>query len=104
MIKAYINYPNPHMSIHKNPDCQMIQKNHAPNQRIFKIDIHSFANVLMDFVDEKFVFRTEKGFNDIWLEIDFKNSEFEIAIARYILNLLGNRYSPLRSINPEIHC
>ena len=32
MLKAYINYPNPHVTIHANAECSRIQQQHKQEQ------------------------------------------------------------------------
>ena len=44
------------------------------------------------------------GLNDIWLQIDFETDEFEMAVASYILHLLGRHYGPLSNLQVRVHC
>jgi hypothetical protein len=34
--------------------------------------------------------------NDLWLELDFDDHEFELQIGHYLQRILGQRYRPLR--------
>lgn len=49
-------------------------------------------------------FSSRAGLNDMWLEIDFNDSEFEMAVIRYIHHLLGRYYKPFQASQIEIHC
>ena len=59
---------------------------------------------MKDFINGDFVFKSEQGLNDVWLEINFDDLAFEIAIVKHILFHLGRQYEPFDSLNPDIHC
>ena len=48
-------------------------------------------------------FSSKAGINDIWIEVDFNNLDFEVAVIRYIQSCLGERYSPIRTSSIEFH-
>ena len=104
MIQVYINYPNPHMTIHKNNNDPVIQAHNAPLQRKKNVTPSSLESVIEDFCSPMFVFRAEQGFNDVWLKIDFGDVNFEIEVAKYLFKILGKRYTPLRGAEIIEHC
>lgn len=104
MINVYLNYPNSTATIHQTSDCPRIHVHHSPDQRHLKINIDSFKPIMQDFMDGDFVFKSEHGKNDVWLEIDFDDLAFEISVVNYILFLLGRQYEPFDSLTPELHC
>lgn len=104
MINIYLNYPNAAATIHQTTDCPRISQHHSPNERKFKINPNTVQNVMNTFINGEVLFKAEAGSNDAWLEIDFNDLEFEIALAKFILRQLGKRYAPFDRLNPEIHC
>ncbi len=104
MINVYLNYSNSIATIHQINTCPRIHAHHSPNQRILKLNLNTIQPVLKDFVEGKFVFKAEAEYNDVWLEIDFGELAFEIAVVKYIIYLLGKRYEPFDDLNPELHC
>ena len=104
MLKAYINYPNPHVTIHYDPDCKSIQAQNKAEQRYRRITIITVSLELQNFRDKKYTFAANPDHNDMWLEIDFRDREFDLAVLNYICRLLGKHYAPLAGIKPTIHC
>jgi hypothetical protein len=104
MINVYLNYPNSTATIHQTSDCPRIHAHHSPNQRLLKLNIETFEHIIRDFIEGNFTFRAEAELNDAWLEIDFGDLAFEIAIVHYIIFLLGRQYAPFDKLNPELHC
>lgn len=104
MIKAYINYPNPHITAHCDPHCGNIQAQHKPEQRYVRVNIITVSDELQHFlkIDYKFAAYPER--NDMWLEIDFNDRDFELAVLEHICRLLGDHYSPIKGMKPSIHC
>jgi len=104
MIKAYINYPNPHVTAHYDSNCGNIQAQHKPNQRHRLINIATVSEELQNFRDKKYSFAATQERNDMWLEIDFQDQVFEIGILEYISRLLGMHYSQFAGLTPTRHC
>jgi hypothetical protein len=104
MIKAYINYPNPHITAHFDLNCGNIKAQHKTNQRNIRINIITITQELQNFRDKKYTFAANPEHNDMWLEIDFHNREFELAVLNYVCHLIGRHYRPLAGIRPNIHC
>jgi len=103
MLKAYINYPNPHVTAHFDPTCGMIQSQSKEDQRYIQLDIETLSAELLKFNTKEHRFGTFPH-NDMWVEIDFMDRDFELAILRYICKILEQRYQPFESLVPNIHC
>jgi hypothetical protein len=104
MIKAYVNYPNPHITVHQDLSCEEIQKMNKPDQRYVRINIATISVELEMFDNKEYIFAAHPGANDMWLEIDFSDSEFENAVLEYIRRSIGRHYSPFSRVVVESHC
>ncbi len=104
MIKAYVNYPNPHITVHQAPSCGNIQKMRKDGQRYIRINLLTISGELSKFSNKEYIFAAHPGANDMWLEIDFEILDFEIAVLNYIGILIGRHYSPFTNITIEKHC
>ena len=49
MLFAYFNYPNPHVTIHHDPDCGLIRTHDRPQQRTFRINAGTISSILEKF-------------------------------------------------------
>ena len=104
MTKAYLNYPNPHMTLHGDSGCAEIGKMGKANQRDVAITRASFTQALAQLTLRGFRLGPDASVNDVWLCVDFGDPEFEEAVARYIHRLLGRRYSRLQGTPIARHC
>lgn len=104
MIKVYVNYPNSKVTVHTDANCNSVQMQKKADQRYIKINAETISKELMNFQNRKYRFAADPEFNDMWLEIDFGNCEFEEAVANYIHSLLGKRYGPFARIKLDNHC
>jgi hypothetical protein len=104
MIKAYINYPNPHIMAHFEPDCSNIQKQQKPRQRTVRIDIATISKELGKFRGRAYRFAATSEQNDMWLEIDFSDADFEWAVLGCVHRLLSKHYTPFGKVSPMRHC
>jgi len=103
MLKAYINYPNPHFTVHGSASCGEIRKMQRPEQRVVDIDRTSISDLLERFAGKHYRFAAEAGLNDMWLELSFDDPEFERAVVRHVRHLLGSHYEPLRNAPIKEH-
>ena len=103
MMKAYINYKTPHLTAHYNPNCGCIQSHKKTNQRYFIIDVGSISTELRKFRTKAYCFGSYP-YNDMWLEIDFQDRDFELAVLTFITKCLRQHYTPFRRVEPNIHC
>ena len=103
-MHVYINYPNPHITIHNNASCLQIQKNRKTGQRRVQIRPANLKAVLNDFIVEKYNFKAEKNYNDMWLDISLDTKDQEIELVDEIQAVLGLRYKPLKNAPVNVHC
>jgi len=101
---VYINYPNPHLTIHKNISCPQIQMHQKSGQRIVKISPATLNNVLSQFLNNAYDFRAEPELNDLWLDISLSTREQEVGFVHVIQAILGQRYRPLSDAPISTHC
>ena len=101
---VYVNYPNPHFTMHRDPSCQMIQIHGKPGQRVRRVNMHSLGDFLSDLIGERMQFASQSGFNDVWLEIKLHTPEQEIGLAYVAQAIIGRRYTPLATARITTHC
>ncbi len=104
MLMAYVNYPNPKVSVHHDPSCGSIQKMGKQGQRLVRIDPATISVELGRFSSKEHTFAANPAGNDMWLEIDFGDADFETAVLGYVHRLIGRHYSPLARVGIENHC
>jgi hypothetical protein len=103
-MQVYINYPNPHFTIHKNASCQLIHLHQKGGQRIVKVRVTTLKNVLNSFINDTYDFKAEAQWNDLWLDISLSTPEQEIGLVHVIQAILGQRYKPLGNAPISFHC
>jgi len=101
-MKAYLNYPNPHMTLHGKTTCAEIGKMQKPRQRDIPVTQASFTGSIG--LITKLQLAARASLNDVWFTIDFDDPEFDEAVARYIHRLLARRYAPLTGAPITKHC
>jgi len=104
MIKAYVYYPNPKISVHNNPNCSLIGQHQKNQQRYIKIDISSVTIELQKFKNKHYIFNSTATNNDMWIEIDFNDPVFEMNLLDYVRKLISIHYKPFFQISINIHC
>ena len=104
MLKAYVNYPNPKVRVHRNPECGAIQMMGKPDQRLVRIAPETISTELGRFSRKEYTFATNPAGNDMWLEIDFGDAEFESAVLGYIHRLIARHYTPFARVEITDHC
>ena len=104
MTKAYLNYPNPHITLHRNPLCGAVQQMGKSGQRYVRIDTLTISGELQRFQSKHYSFAAHAGANDMWIEVDFADADFERALIDYIRRLLGRHYSPFGGAPVSTHC
>jgi hypothetical protein len=103
MVHAYINYPNPHIAIHRSSGCGCIQQQHKEGQRVVKLNQATFSSEIQKFIEKHYRFASEQGTNDMWLEVDFDDTDFEVQVIEYLRKILVRHYSPFGRIKAEKH-
>lgn len=104
MIRVYINYPNPHITIHANTTCGSLHQQHKENQRAVSINRSTLSAELMRFSEKDYRFGAQVENNDMWLAVDLDDSAFEHAVVEYIRKLLARYYSPFGKVAIDQHC
>jgi len=103
-MKVYLNYPNPHITLHRDSACPEVGKMRKVGQREVTITRASFAQALGQLTSTGFQLGAQASVNDVWLTINFDDPEFEEAVTKHVRRLLGQRYSPLRDAPIQKHC
>jgi hypothetical protein len=101
---VYINYPNPKVSVHRDPSCGSIQKMGKSDQRLVLINRTTISAALQRFAAKDYAFAANPAGNDMWLQIDFGEESFEGAVLRYVQHLIAKHYSPLAKVEIHNHC
>jgi len=104
MLWVYINYPNPHLTIHYDPGCGRIRAMRKPEQRVCRIGAETISSELQKFKTGQYRFGSTPATNDMWIAIDFQDEAFEKATATYIHRLLSQRHKPFVNAPLEEHC
>jgi hypothetical protein len=104
MLHVYLNYPNFSANMHHRDDCRSVRPADKPDQRIARINRETLSAELMKFADKDYKFAAFPERNDMWLDIDLEDVEFEEAVAAYILRLVSRHYTPFRGIPLRAHC
>lgn len=73
-------------------------------RRFFRFNISSISEELGIFRRREYYYSSTAGLNDMWIEVDFDNYEFETAVLKYIGYHLSRFYIPFRSYNFLTHC
>ena len=104
MIKAYLNYNAPQVTLHRNPLCDHAKV--GPDERIRHVLLNpdSLSKELARFRNNKHEFTSEPGMNDMWLIFDFQDSEFEAALLTHLKKLVALSNSTIKSCEVQVHC
>jgi hypothetical protein len=104
MLKAYVNYPHPKVSAHRNPACGDIEKMGKQSQRSVLINTQSISTELQAFTAKKYTFAPTASQNDMWITVDFADSDFEDAVLAYVHRCIATHYSRLAGVSIAKHC
>lgn len=103
-MDVYINYPNPHFTIHNNPQCSEIQKHNKPKQRIITVNNQNLGQALTQFINNQHTFSSKALGNDMWLEVNLSSTQQNIGFVFVIQAILGMIYQPLSNAPVTFHC
>jgi hypothetical protein len=92
------------MSGHFNLSCNQIGKHKKNDQRRHHITLQNLSEELSKFHDNEYIFQPSAQFNDMWVEIDLDDLEFEEAIFKYIGKLLADNSKRFKNTDLKIHC
>jgi hypothetical protein len=101
-MEVYINYPNPHISIHANNQCSQVRKRLKEGQRVVVISPRNLGEILCKFARREFRFSSGED-NDMWLDVSLDSPEQEEGLVYIVQALLGRHYSRLRRAPVEHH-
>ena len=101
---VYVNYPNPHFTIHKDPNCAQVQMHGKPGQRVVRVRTGNLGKVLADFSEGRHKFAAHAEANDLWLDISLDTPEQEEGLVHVIQALVGRGYAPLADAPIKTHC
>lgn len=104
MIKVHMDYPDPHVTIHHNPNCPQARVEKSRQQRHVLLNVDTLSKELARFGANGYRFAAEPGLSDLWLVLDFLDPEFEKALASHLKRLVGRQYGPLGSCELQVHC
>ena len=104
MTKVYVYYPNPKFSIHRDPLCAQVCKMKKRGQRHIRIDIDSRSTELQRFANKEYTFASNAGSNDMWLDIEFEDADFEKSVLKDVRRLIGKHYASLGKAKFTPHC
>jgi hypothetical protein len=102
-MMVYINYPNPRFRIHHNSKCRFVTRE-GGNRRVVEVTSQNLGEVLERFIDHKITFGADRAINDLWLNISLSTPRHEESLVYIIQEMLGERYTPFRSIPIVVHC
>jgi hypothetical protein len=103
VLYAYLNYPNARVSLHGTL-CGHIQQAQKTDQRRIVLNPDSLGTELRRFVKQEHDFAAQATNNDMWLDVDFADWEFEESIVRFIHRLLAARYKRFHDCTADWHC
>ena len=104
MIHVYINYPNPHITIHNDPQCPRIKQGGKKHQRNLSVGIENFEKLLLRFRNKQYRFSATPEFNDMWLEIGLGSIDDEISLVKDVKAELARHYRPFAQAPINEHC
>lgn len=67
-----------------NRYCGRIQQGAKPKQRFVRLHVGNVSQELQKFERKEYPFGATAGFNDIWLELDLRNEQLELAVVQKI--------------------
>jgi len=103
-MQAYLNYPNSHITIHTDNSCGQIHMHHKKGQRRVNVNAVTLRFVLSDFLNNKYIFKAEKEYNDLWLDVSLNTPEQETGLVHVIQAIIGQRYAPFSDAPVKEHC
>ena len=104
MTRAYVNYPNAKVRLHGKAGCGHVQQARKTGQRLVTVDLGSLSAELARFAQRQHAFGSSSVNNDMWIEVNVGDAEFERAVVAFIHRSLANRYQRLAAAVEEIHC
>ena len=66
--------------------------------------IDTLSAELKRFSSKAYRFAAQAELNDMWLELEFRDADFERAVVEHVRKILGGHYKPLGSARVDQHC
>ena len=104
MLYANFDYPTSHITIHRDPNCVYLEEPRWAKRRVRRINIANITAELAGFRDRAHRFDSGGGLDSMWLQVDFGDPTFEMAVVRYVQQFLGRRYTPFRKARITVCC
>jgi hypothetical protein len=104
MLRVFLDYPNPTIKWHADPECTFFHRPETPGHRLVTIYRSTISKELELFATNSYRFGAEAELNSLWLEVDFEDRSFELAVARHIRRLLMKHYTPFARARLTKHC
>ena len=96
MTISYFNYPTSSITVHKDPRCSHIRSHRKEGQRLVSMNLDSLSRELGRFQFKEYRFGSIAALNDMWVEVECGDPEFDLAVTRLLHRILGKRYKPFR--------
>ena len=96
MAITYISYPTSAIPVRLDPKCAHIQARQKRNQRTAQISLSNLSSELARFVAKEYQFGGTSEINNMWVEIDSGDREYDQAVVDFIRRTLGKRYKRIR--------
>jgi hypothetical protein len=101
---VYINYPNPHFTVHRDPSCRTIQMHGKPGQSVRRVSMYTLGDLVSEVAAGKIRFAAQSGFNDLWVETRLDTPDQEIGLVHVLQAILGRQHRPVATAPSNIHC
>ena len=102
MLTVYVNYPCKQIRVHVGQTSTARRKQQKTGQRVIRLTPETLSCELARFRDKEYRFSASAEFNDMWLDVDFDDVEFEMAVLRHVQKLIGRHYSPLADVQAQM--
>ncbi len=104
MLRAYINYPNAQVTVHRDGNCPSVRQQGKEGQRSVRLNASTLSMELGKFSGRTYRFASEAEHNDMWIEVDFGDENFELAVVDHVRWLLALHYKPFVNLRVSEHC
>jgi hypothetical protein len=95
MTSVYIDYPTREFCVKEGVRSADRFKHDKPNRRVVHLTHQNFSSEIRKFTGRQVQFSSTAEYNDLYVDLDFNDTEFEKATCLYIKRLLGERYTPI---------
>ena len=96
MLFTYFNYPGAAITVHRDRSCGHIRSRRKQGQRMLLLTIDSLSSELRRFAAKEHTFGSSPDINDMWVDIDCSDDNFESAVLKFLQRTLGMRYKRFR--------